>query len=173
MSNPFDFLNIMFDEGKENPDGRQTEMLFEARYDALEKEYLSVLGILKEHEGDTDPAALKQELEQSERNLTRILDAAQAEAGEIENRAQETMSGSDLQVMLRMIPSFMKVSGVSAAQEEVRKRRGLRLEELKKEMESRKTALDTGTAEQLERVMALLEGLTVSDEVTGMMGNIF
>ena len=35
MSNPFDFLNIMFDEGKENPDGRQTEMLFEARYDAL------------------------------------------------------------------------------------------------------------------------------------------
>ena len=145
----------------------------EAGYDTLEKEYLSVLGILKNFEAD--PAAAKAALGEKEQHLSRMLEAAGAQAGEIEQRAGDTMSGSDLAVMMKMLPALMGAGQISAALDAVRKERGSRLEEFGRELETRGKAsgLDGETTEQLQRITALLEGLAVSDEVTGMLGSIF
>ena len=145
----------------------------EAGYDALEEEYLSVLRILKTYE--TDPTAAKPELEEKEQHLSRMLEAAGAQAGEIEQRAGETVSGSDLAVMMKMLPSLMGAGQISAALEAVKKEHGSHLEELRGELEmcGKAAGLDDETAEQLQRITVLLEGLEVSDEVTGMLGSIF
>ncbi|MBQ7174672.1 MAG: hypothetical protein IJR62_04340 [Lachnospiraceae bacterium] len=145
----------------------------EAGYDVLEEEYLSVLTILKTYE--TDQAAAKTALEEKERHLSRMLEAAGQRAGEIEQRAGDTMSGSDLAVMMKMLPSLMSAGQISDVLDTVKKERGSRLEELGRELETRgKTSgLDGETAEQLRRITMLLEGLAVSDEVTGMLGSIF
>ncbi len=145
----------------------------EAGYDALEKEYLSVLTILKTYE--TDQAAAKTALEEKEQHLGRMLEAAGQQAGDIEQRAGDTMSGSDLAVMMKMLPSLMSAGQISDVLDTVKEERGSRLEELRGELETRGKAagLDDETAERLQRITVLLEGLTVSDEVTGMLGSIF
>ncbi|MBR2533068.1 MAG: hypothetical protein IKE56_10525 [Lachnospiraceae bacterium] len=173
MGSFFDFLDKMLDDAGGKPDESNVVNAAEAGYDALEKEYLSVLAILKNFQAD--PAAAKTALEEKEQHLGRMLETAGQQAGEIEQRAGDTMSGSDLAVMVKMLPSLMNAGQISSALDAFKKERGSRLEELRGELETRGKAagLDDETAERLQRITVLLEGLAVSDEVTGMLGSIF
>ena len=174
MNSPFSLLKGFFEGGREEPAadaGTEACRSFEEGYDAVEQEYLSVLEILKAGEGD--PAGLSRALSEAEQRLSEKLERLETKADEIEARAGEKMAGDDLEVMLKRMPSLFGAARNDAAVSEISARRGARIEELQRELEARKAALDSGTAEQLQRVMALLEGISLSGEVTGMLGSIF
>ncbi len=135
------------------------------------KEYAEALEILKKYEGD--PAGAGQALEAFEQHLSLLLEGAGSEASSIEAGALDKMSGNDLEVLVKMLPSLMNADSAFDTVETDRIQRSARLKVLRDEIRTRGKALGTDAEETLRRVEALLEGLDMSEEVFSVMKNVF
>ncbi|MBQ7535196.1 MAG: hypothetical protein IJT43_06200 [Stomatobaculum sp.] len=139
--------------------------------DKLEAQYEKALRLIRENEHD--PEALLRSLEKFEAELTQELDAAQIEASALEERAKDAMSGNEVEVLFNMMSMLSSVKKLDDLDHSPENTVESRIPELKKELQERAEAASGETLEQIQRIQGLLEGLGVSEEVLGKMGQIF
>ena len=144
---------------------------YERVYDELEKEYGAVLEILREKGRDRED--LKLALMECERKLTHKLKDLRMEGDELEQRAGEKMGGNTMAAMLGMFTSFMDVEDGDDAEAEVKSRREGKIQALNEELKTRKNDFGEENAERIERIGALLESLTLVEDVFGKMDQVF
>ena len=149
----------------------QAESRYEAVFDDLQSEYEAVLSVLRDNR-DNQPA-LTQGLAECEERLTMKLEAAQGDSAELEGRAADDMSGSDLEVLMKMMPAFMNAEKAEAAEKDVRARREGTIRKLQKELQQEEKAFRGDNAERIQRIRGCLEGLELTGDVFAKLGGIF
>lgn len=149
----------------------EAESRYEAVFDDLQSEYEAILSVLRDNR-DNQPA-LTQGLAECEERLTMKLEAAQGDSAELEGRAADDMSGSDLEVLMKMMPAFMNAEKAEAAEKAVRARREGTIRKLQKELQQEEKAFRGDNAERIQRIQGCLEGLELTGDVFAKLGGIF
>lgn len=184
MKSLFGFLDEMFfDDKKKQKDDPAAERMrnspayaeaktrYEEMYDELEGEYRSVLQILRENEGNQ--MALAEYLAEAEARITEKLEAMPEGAGELEQRAGDEVSGSDIEVLLKLGPRLFNAGKTEAAEYDVKEAREAQLKELAEALKQRERDFSGDNAERIGRISILLEQLTLMRDVFSKMGSIF
>ncbi len=184
MKSLFGFLDEMFfDDKKKQKDNAAAEHMrsspayaeakvrYEEMYDELEEEYRSVLQILRENE--EDQMALTEYLAEAEARITDKLEALPEGVDQVEQNAEGQMSGSDIEVLLKMGPRLFHAGKTDAAEYDVKAQREAPLKAMAEELKQRKGDFSGDNAERIERISIKLEQLTLMRDVFSKMGSIF
>ena len=184
MKSLFGFLDEMFfDDKKKEKDNLAAERMrnspayadakarYEEMYDELEEEYRSVLQILRENEGDQ--MALTEYLAEAEARITDKLEALPEGAAQIEQTAEDDVSGSEIEALLKLGPRLFNAGKTEAAAYDVKGLREAPLKALEEELKQRKGDFSGDNAERIGRILEKLDQLLLMRDVFCNMGNIF
>ena len=184
MKSLFGFLDEMFfDDKKKEKDNPAAERMrnsqayadakarYEEMYDELEGEYRSVLQILQENEGDQ--MALTEYLAEAEARITDQLEALPEGAAQIEQTAEDDVSGSEIEALLKLGPRLFNAGKTEAAEYDVKAVREAPLKALAEELKQREGDFSGDNAERIGRISAKLEQLTFVMDVFSKMGSVF
>ena len=184
MKSLFGFLDEMFfDDKKKEKDNLAAERMrnspayadakarYEEMYDELEEEYRSVLQILRENEGDQ--MALTEYLAEAEARITDKLEALPEGAAQIEQTAEDDVSGSEIEALLKLGPRLFNAGKTEAAEYDVKAVREASLKALAEELKQREGDFSGDNAERIGRISAKLEQLTFVRDVFSKMGSVF
>ena len=184
MKSLFGFLDEMFfDDKKKQKDNPAAERMrnspayaeakarYEEMYDELEGEYRSVLQILRENEGNQ--MALTEYLAEAEARITDKLEALPENVDQLEQTAGDEVSGSDIEVLLKLGPRLFNAGKTEAAEYDVKAVREASLKALAEELKQRERDFSGDNAERIERISSKLEQLAFVRDVFSKMGSVF
>ena len=184
MKSLFGFLDEMFfDDKKKQKDNPAAERMrnspayaeakarYEEMYDELEDEYRSVLQILRENEGNQ--MALTEYLAEAEARITDKLEALPENVDQLEQTAGDEVSGSDIEVLLKLGPRLFNAGKTEAAEYDVKAVREASLKALAEELKQRERDFSGDNAERIERISSKLEQLAFVRDVFSKMGSVF
>ena len=117
--------------------------------------------------------ALTEYLAEAEARITDQLEALPEGAAQIEQTAEDDVSGSDIEVLLKLGPRLFNAGKTEAAEYDVKAVREAPLKALAEELKQRKGDFSGDNAERIGRILEKLDQLLLMRDVFCNMGNIF
>ena len=117
--------------------------------------------------------ALTEYLAEAEARITEKLEALPAEVDQVEQTAEDDVSGSEIEALLKLGPRLFNAGKTDAAEYDVKAVREAQLKALAEELKQRKTDFSGDNAERIRRIGSELEQLTFTRDVFSKMGSIF
>ena len=117
--------------------------------------------------------ALTEFLAEAEARITDKLEALPEGAAQIEQTAEDDVSGSEIEALLKLGPRLFNAGKTEAAEYDVKAVREAPLKALAEELKQREGDFSGDNAERISRISAKLEQLTFVMDVFSKMGSVF